>query len=93
MDLIFLIVQKLKTVCRYIFVYIQAPYIIYVEVVEVEDIHASPVVARAMNTLRHTKSEENLIASSYNNNNNHMDAEESIDCWSQEDDDISQQVS
>lgn len=59
---------------------------------EVEDIHASPVVARAMNTLRHTKSEENLIASNYNNNN-HTDPEESIDCWSQEDDDISQQVS
>lgn len=69
----------------------KAPYIIYVEVVEVEDIHASSVVARAMNTLRHTKSEENLIASSYNNSNNHTDPEESIDCWSQEDDDISQQ--
>ncbi|XP_066993057.1 phosphatidylinositol 4-kinase beta isoform X2 [Anabrus simplex] len=78
----------------------KAPYIIYVEVLEVEDIHTSPVPAKIMNTLRHTKSEENLAAeaaaqaestslcafSVYGNPD-----EETGDCWSQEDDEISQQ--
>ncbi|CAG2054851.1 unnamed protein product [Timema podura] len=79
----------------------KAPYIIYVEVLEVDDIHTSPVPARIMNSLRHTKSEENLAAddaaaqaessslcafSVYGNPD-----EETGDCWSQEDDDISQQ--
>lgn len=66
-----------------------------------EDIHTSPVPAKIMNTLRHTKSEENLAAegavqaesaslcafSVYGNPD-----EENGDCWSQEDDEISQQV-
>ncbi|KAG8248820.1 Phosphatidylinositol 4-kinase beta [Homalodisca vitripennis] len=70
----------------------KAPYIIYVEVVEVEDIQSSPVVARAMNSLRHTRSEENLISSINNySNGNHVEGEEATDNWSQEDDDISQQ--
>jgi hypothetical protein len=70
-------------------------------VLEVEDIHTSPVPAKIMNTLRHTKSEENLAAegtaqaesaslcafSVYGNPD-----EETGDCWSQEDDEISQQV-
>lgn len=78
----------------------KAPYIIYVEVLEVEDIHTSPVPTKIMNTLRHTKSEENLAAegaalaesaslcafSVYGNPD-----EETGDCWSQEDDEISQQ--
>nr|CAD7571745.1 unnamed protein product [Timema californicum] len=79
----------------------KAPYIIYVEVLEVDDIHTSPVPARIMNSLRHTKSEENLAAddaaaqaesaslcafSVYGNPD-----EETGDCWSQEDDEISQQ--
>ncbi|XP_021937293.1 phosphatidylinositol 4-kinase beta isoform X2 [Zootermopsis nevadensis] len=78
----------------------KAPYIIYVEVLEVEDIHTSPVPAKIMNTLRHTKSEENLAAegaaqaesaslcafSVYGNPD-----DETGDCWSQEDDEISQQ--
>lgn len=66
-----------------------------------EDIHTSPVPTKIMNTLRHTKSEENLAAegaaqaesaslcafSVYGNPD-----EETGDCWSQEDDEISQQV-
>ncbi|XP_055376561.1 phosphatidylinositol 4-kinase beta [Condylostylus longicornis] len=38
----------------------KCPYIIYVEVVEVNDIYSSPVIMKLMPTLRHTKSEENL---------------------------------
>lgn len=72
----------------------KAPYIIYVEVVEVEDIYTSSVPSKIMSTLRHTKSEENLkhdsislsafsvCGSCYDDN----DPE-----WSQEDDEISQQ--
>uniref|UniRef100_A0A146KRY8 Phosphatidylinositol 4-kinase beta n=3 Tax=Lygus hesperus TaxID=30085 RepID=A0A146KRY8_LYGHE len=66
----------------------KAPYILYVEAVEVEDLASSPIVSKSMNTLRHTKSEENLAAahSSYS----HLELEE-MDAWSQEEDDISQQ--
>ncbi|XP_053689103.1 phosphatidylinositol 4-kinase beta isoform X2 [Sabethes cyaneus] len=38
----------------------KTPYIIYVEVVEVNDIYTSPVIPKMMPTLRHTKSEERL---------------------------------
>lgn len=38
----------------------KTPYIIYVEVVEVNDIFSSPVITKLMPTLRHTKSEEHL---------------------------------
>lgn len=38
----------------------KAPYIIYVEVVEVNDIYTSPVIPKMMPSLRHTKSEEHL---------------------------------
>lgn len=41
----------------------KAPYIIYVEVVEVDDIYTSPLIPKMMPTLRHTKSEEFLDAS------------------------------
>ncbi|XP_066154654.1 phosphatidylinositol 4-kinase beta isoform X2 [Euwallacea fornicatus] len=72
----------------------KAPYIVYIEVVEVEDIYTSSVPSKIMSTLRHTKSEENLkhdsislsafsvCGSCYEDN----DTE-----WSQEDDEISQQ--
>ncbi|CAG9765302.1 unnamed protein product [Ceutorhynchus assimilis] len=72
----------------------KAPYIIYLEVVEVDDNYSSPVPSKIMSTLRHTKSEENLQHDSvslsafsvcggcYDDN----DPE-----WSQEDDEISQQ--
>ncbi|KRF81598.1 phosphatidylinositol 4-kinase beta isoform X2 [Drosophila virilis] len=38
----------------------KTPYIIYVEVVEVPDIHTSPLIPKMMPSLRHTKSEEHL---------------------------------
>lgn len=38
----------------------KTPYIIYVEVVEVDDCYTSPVIPKLMPTLRHTKSEEHL---------------------------------
>ncbi|XP_050297349.1 phosphatidylinositol 4-kinase beta [Anthonomus grandis grandis] len=72
----------------------KAPYIIYLEVVEVDDIYSSPVPSKIMSSLRHTKSEENLkhdtlslsaisvCGSCYDDN----DPE-----WSQEDDEISEQ--
>lgn len=42
----------------------KTPYIIYVEVVEVNDIYTSPVIAKMMPSLRHTKSEEYLDSTS-----------------------------
>lgn len=65
----------------------KAPYILYVEVVEVDDIASCPVVSKSMNSLRQTKSEENLLASG---GNSHHDADEESS-WSQEDEDISHQ--
>ena len=44
-------------------IFLQAPYIIYVEVVEVEHLEASPVQPKLTHTLRHTRSEENLLHS------------------------------
>ncbi|TDG45128.1 hypothetical protein AWZ03_008466 [Drosophila navojoa] len=38
----------------------KTPYIIYVEVVEVDDIYTSPLIPKMMPSLRHTKSEEHL---------------------------------
>lgn len=38
----------------------KTPYIIYVEVVEVQDTYTTPVIPKLMQTLRHTKSEEHL---------------------------------
>lgn len=117
-----------------IFTLLQAPYIIYVEVLEVEDLYTSPVPTKIMgSSLRHTKSEENLtggeqsdtIASSNNISTSDSNQQNSMvtsvlrqtpvknispysirstdvafsfpdddpnDCWSQEDDEITQQV-
>ncbi|KAG8036373.1 hypothetical protein G9C98_003695 [Cotesia typhae] len=99
----------------------KAPYIIYVEVLEVEDLYTSPVPTKVMgSSLRHTKSEENLTgneqSSDSTNNSNGAAQQQSIrqtpnksivnkngdgafnyldddpaDCWSQEDDEITQQ--
>lgn len=71
---------------------------LYVEVVEVESPETAAVPAKCINTLRHTRSEECLeaaaaqppLAASFSLYGN-VDAE-NADCWSQEDDDISQQV-
>lgn len=100
----------------------QAPYIIYVEVLEVEDLYTSPVPTKIMgSSLRHTKSEENLTGSEQSNIST-SDSQQNVavrqtpiknispysvrntdvtfnfpdddpnDCWSQEDDEITQQV-
>ncbi|KAG4077487.1 hypothetical protein HA402_002914 [Bradysia odoriphaga] len=57
----------------------KTPYIIYVEVVEVDDIYTSPVIPKLMPTLRHTKSEEhlesNLTATSNQLTNGHTKTE------------------
>lgn len=109
----------------------QAPYIVYVEVLEVEDLYTSPVPTKIMgSSLRHTKSEENLTggeqsSSSGPSNLPNMESQHTTpssiarqtpvkissvyplkssdiafnfpdddpsDCWSQEDDEITQQV-
>lgn len=72
----------------------KAPYIIYIEIVEVNDIYSSLVPSKIMPTLRHTKSEENL-----KHDNVSLSAfsvcgscyDENDPDWSQEDDEISQQ--
>lgn len=70
----------------------RAPYIIYVEVLQVDDIYDSPVPPKMMNALRHIKSEENLInePSSFPSTQPANREDDDI-CWSQEDDEISQQ--
>lgn len=73
----------------------QAPYIIYVEVVEVDDIYSSPVPTKIMPTLRHTKSEENLGHDSLSLSAFSVCGgcyDDNDPDWSQEDDEISQQV-
>lgn len=114
------------------FTILQAPYIIYVEVLEVEDLYTSPVPTKIMgSSLRHTKSEENLTGGEQSNamassNISVPDSQQNStvpstlrqtpvknispytvrntdvtfnfpdddpnDCWSQEDDEITQQV-
>ncbi|CAH1114373.1 unnamed protein product [Psylliodes chrysocephalus] len=72
----------------------KAPYIIYVEVVEVEDLESSPVPQKVMPSLRHTKSEENLKHESVSLSAFSMcgGCYDDLDPdWSQEDDEISQQ--
>ncbi|XP_076307960.1 phosphatidylinositol 4-kinase beta-like isoform X2 [Tachypleus tridentatus] len=75
----------------------KAPYIIYVEVVEVEDMEKSPIPSKIGNTLRQTRSEDNLL-----NYYSHQDVSpgsfslypilDDGECWSQEYDDISLQL-
>lgn len=69
----------------------RAPYIIYVEVLQVDDIYTSPVVTKMMNALRHTKSEENLANEPSFPFVSQIGREDDENCWSQEDDEISQQ--
>ncbi|XP_076619007.1 phosphatidylinositol 4-kinase beta fwd isoform X2 [Colletes latitarsis] len=106
----------------------KAPYIIYVEVLEVEDIYTSPVPTKIVGcSLRHTKSEENLTGGEQSTviDSSNISASETQqnmppirqtpvknispysvrstdvafnfpdddpnDCWSQEDDEITQQ--
>ncbi|XP_044737801.1 phosphatidylinositol 4-kinase beta isoform X2 [Chrysoperla carnea] len=80
----------------------KAPYIIYVEVLDVDDLYTSPVPTKVMNTLRHTRSEENLtnkVADSVSSSpslqpsmiTNGVPDHDLEACWSQEDDEISEQ--
>ncbi|KAJ8967925.1 hypothetical protein NQ314_002584 [Rhamnusium bicolor] len=72
----------------------KAPYIAYIEVVEVDDIASSPVPTKIMPTLRHTKSEENLKheTTSLSAFSVCGGCYDDVDPdWSQEDDEISQQ--
>lgn len=72
---------------------------IYVEIIEVDDVQGSPIPPKMINALRQTRSEENLpdyfgvqdfsgISFSL-----HPSADDDGDCWTQEDDAISLQVS
>ncbi|KAB7505196.1 Phosphatidylinositol 4-kinase beta [Armadillidium nasatum] len=104
----------------------KAPYIIYVEVLETENIETSPLQSKLSHTLRHTRSEENLVDSPASTSSSQLDLTSSglaghtntstsglgssssipssissphlvsgfideSDCWSHEDDEISQQ--
>lgn len=70
----------------------RAPYIIYVEVIQVDDIYTSPVTAKTtINPLRHTKSEENLANDPSFQFVSQVGREDDDNIWSQEDDEISQQ--
>jgi phosphatidylinositol 4-kinase len=82
----------------------KAPYLIYVEVLECENVVAAPLPQKLLeNTLRYTRSEEDLTVyharadgsprpefSVYGHLNGEFD---DADCWSQEDDEIIQQFS
>lgn len=62
---------------------------------EVDDLYTSPVPTKIMNTLRHTKSEENLGADTSSLSAFSMCGimcDDNDPDWSQEDDEISQQV-
>ncbi|XP_054719481.1 phosphatidylinositol 4-kinase beta-like isoform X2 [Uloborus diversus] len=75
----------------------KAPYLIYVEIIEVDDIHGSVVPPKMINALRQTRSEENLP--DYFGNYDfpgvsfsiHPALDDDADCWTQEDDAISLQ--
>lgn len=74
----------------------KTPYIIYVEVIEVNDIYTSPVIPKLMPTLRHTKSVEFLeglcnkdATMQTSHSNNGLLLEDEI--WSQDDDLITAQ--
>lgn len=72
---------------------------IYVEIIEVDDVQGSPIPPKMINALRQTRSEENLpdyfgvqdfsgISFSL-----HPSVDDDGDCWTQDDDAISLQVS
>lgn len=71
----------------------KAPYIIYVEVLTVDNIYTSPVIPKLMPTLRHTKSEEFLDMNCTETNPQKTMTESSTydDAWSQDDDLITSQ--
>lgn len=79
----------------------KAPYIIYVEVVGVADLATSSVPSKIVNSLRHVKSEEQLEMDIIPRTQMHdsvslasfnwVGMPDEVECWSQEDDEISAQ--
>jgi len=79
----------------------KAPYIIYVEVVGVADLATSSVPSKIVNSLRHVKSEEQLEVETLPRAQMHDSISlasfnwngmpDEVECWSQEDDEISAQ--
>lgn len=79
----------------------KAPYIIYVEVVGVADLATSSVPSKIVNSLRHVKSEEQLEVETLPRAQMHdsvslasfnwIGMPDEVECWSQEDDEISAQ--
>ncbi|XP_077989707.1 phosphatidylinositol 4-kinase beta-like [Glandiceps talaboti] len=75
----------------------KAPYLIYVEVLECEDKNTSPLPTKLLeNTLRYTRSEENLPDCHLNDTppgsfSVYSKNDQDDDCWSQDDDMILQQ--
>lgn len=51
----------------------QAPYIIYVEVLEVDNLDTASVQAKLTHSLRHTRSEENLVDSPASTSSSQLD--------------------
>lgn len=84
--------------------YFQAPYLLYVEVLDVENPQTSQVPSKILeNTLRHTRSEDDLSIcytrpegsphAEFNVYGNYANEFDDPECWSQEDDDILQVIS
>lgn len=70
--LIFLLCSTFCSIYHMCFLF-QAPYIIYVEVVEVEDLNTAPVQVKLAHSLRHTRSEENLLNSPASTSSSQLD--------------------
>ncbi|GAV04312.1 hypothetical protein RvY_14613 [Ramazzottius varieornatus] len=68
----------------------KAPYLIFVEVLLVEDLFCTPVNSKIQdNVMRHTKSEENIMDQSpCDEGISSSKSDEDGECWSQEDDEI-----
>ncbi|XP_023241406.1 phosphatidylinositol 4-kinase beta-like, partial [Centruroides sculpturatus] len=78
-------------------IFFQAPYLIYVEVVAVENMQVAVVPPKIINTLRQTRSEENLpdyfVQHELSNVsfNIYPILDDDAECWTHDDDDISMQ--
>ncbi|RWS27853.1 uncharacterized protein B4U80_00959 [Leptotrombidium deliense] len=74
----------------------KAPYLVYMEAVEVfGDINSIPIPTKLSNTLRQTRSEENLLNFSHRSSSGNINlcppVDDDADCWTPEDDEISSQ--
>jgi len=76
----------------------QAPYLVYVEVLECDNVHTTPLPSKLLDTsiVRCARSEEDITRCYLplervvreNDLTGNVENEEPLDCWSQEDDDI-----